>query len=171
MTCKAKGYPEPIKLWPVDLQQDNTGFISCSWSGIRDNQSGIASYAVSIGTSPADQSVLSRVAIEGKEHIDSHSSPLMVFEQDTPYFLTLYITNGAGLEKVFTSDPIYFDVTPPQFSGKVSVLRNFRSGEYSLGDITVGNVGTESATCLFNTDIVSIVFQPPTDRESNTTFW
>ena len=155
----------------MNLQRDNIGFISCSWSGIRDNQSGIASYAVSIGTSPTDQSVLSRVAIEGKEHIDSYSSSLMVFEQDTPYFLTLYITNGAGLEKIFTSDTIYFDATSPQFSGKVSVLRNFRSGEYSLGDIIVGNIGIESTTCLFDTDIVSIVFQRPTDQESNTTFW
>jgi hypothetical protein len=95
----------------------------------------------------------------------------MTFDQDSPYFLTLYVTNGAGLERLFTSDPIYFDATPPQFSGKVSVLRNFRSGEYSLGDIIIGNLGTESATCLFDTDIVSIVFQAPADQESNTTFW
>ena len=162
----------PINLWQVDLQQDNIGFINCRWSGIRDNQSGIISYAVSIGTLPTDQSVLSRVDIEGKEHIDSYTSPLMTFELNVAYFLTLYITNGAGLEKIFTSDPIYFDATPPRFSGKVSVLRNFRSGEYSLGDITIDNLGTESATCLFDTDIVGIVFQPPTDRESNTTtFW
>ncbi len=95
----------------------------------------------------------------------------MVFDQYSPYFLTLYITNGAGLERIITSDPIYFDATPPQFSGQVSVLRNFRSGEYSLGDIIVGNLVTEPATCLFDTDTVSIVFQAPTDQESNTTFW
>ena len=95
----------------------------------------------------------------------------MTFEQDAPYFLTLYIINGAGLEKVFTSDPIYFDASPPQFSGKVSVLRNFRSGEFNLGDIVIDNLGTESAICLFDTDIISVIFQPPTDRESNTTFW
>ena len=155
----------------MDLQEDNIGYISCSWSGIRDYQSGIALYAVSIGTAPTDQSVLNRVDIERKKHRNSYTSPLMSFEGDTPYFLTLYITNGAGLEKIFTSDPIYFDATPPQFIGKVSVLRNFRSGQYSLGDIIVDNLGTESATCLFDTDTVSLVFQPPTDQESNTTFW
>ena len=95
----------------------------------------------------------------------------MTFEQDVPYFLTLYITNGAGLEKIFSSNPIYFDATSPQTSGKISVLQNFRSGGYTLGDIVVDSLGIESATCLFDTDIVSIVFQPPSDPESNTTFW
>lgn len=95
----------------------------------------------------------------------------MTFEQDIPYFLTMYITNGAGLEKIFTSSPIYFDVSPPQISGKIAVLRNFRSGEYTLGDIVVDNLGIEPATCLFDTDVVSIVFLPPNDPESNTTFW
>ena len=171
MTCKAKGYPKPISLWQTDLQRDNIGFISCSWSDITDIQSSITSYTVSIGTSPTDQSVLSQTDIEGKEHIDSYISPLMMFEQDMPYFLTLYITNGAGLEKIFTSNPIYFDATPPQSSGTIAVLRNFRSGAYNLGNIVIDNLGTETATCLFDTDIVSVVFQPPVDPESNTTFW
>ena len=64
--------------------------------------------------------------------------------------MTLYITNGAGT---------------------VAVIRNFGTGEYSFGDITVDGIGTESAVCLYDTDIASIVFHTPTDPESNSTLW
>ena len=156
-------------MWQTDLQDENLGFISCNWSGIVDPQSGIASYAVSIGTTPTDQSLLNRKDVDIKHHINSYSSPLIDFEQGTSYFLTLYITNGAGLERILTSDPVYFDATPPIYTGMVSVIRNFGTGEYNSEDIVVDMLGTESAICLYNTDVTSIVFQAPADPESNST--
>ena len=94
-----------------------------------------------------------------------------MFEQDIPYFVTLYTKNGAGLERISPSNPVYFDATPPHLTSTISVLRNFGSGEYNLGDIVISDFGMESATCLFDTDIVSILFQAPIDPESNSTFW
>lgn len=171
LSCKAKGYPKPIHLWQTDDQQENAGYISCNWSSFADPQSGITSYTVSIGMSPTDQSVLSWTNIDFHDHIDSYTSPLIVFEQGVPYFLVFHTTNGAGLEKSFTSDPIYFDATPPHFPSTISVLRNFGTGEYNMGDITIDSIGMESTTCLYDTDIVSIFFHGPSDPESNTTFW
>ena len=171
ITCKAKGYPKPIHLWQTDLQDENLGFISCNWSGIVDPQSRIISYAVSIGTSPSDQSVLSCIDADIQHQINSYSSPLIGFELGMPYFLTLYVTNGAGLERIFTSDPVYFDATPPVYTGAVSVIRNFGTGEYNGGNVMIDRIGTESAVCLYDTDITSIIFHTQTDPESNSTFW
>ena len=95
----------------------------------------------------------------------------MRFEQELPHYLTLYITNGAGLEKIFTSDAVYFDASPPLLTGAVSVLRNFRNGEYyDQGYIVSDSSGTEPTACLYDTDIVSVLFQAPVDPQSNSTF-
>lgn len=111
-----------------------------------------------------------RTDINAHDHINSYTSPLIVFTQNIPYFVTLYTTNGARLERIFTSEPVYFDTTPPVFAGTVSVLRNFGTGEYNMGDITIRSIGMDTAACLYDTDIVSILFQAPLDPESNTTF-
>ena len=170
LTCKAKGYPKPIHLWQTDSQPENFGFISCNWTGFADPQSGISLYAVSIGLSPTDQSVLNRKHITGKHPTNSYTSPLIVFEQGSPYYVTLYITNGAGLEKIFTSDAVHFDASPPLLTGALFVLRNFGSGVYNMEDIIIESTGIESATCSYDTDTVNVVFRTPIDPESNNTF-
>lgn len=151
---------------------NHSGYFSCQWIGVLDSESGITQYAIAIGNSLADQSVLSRTSLEGGSNADSYTSPVISpLDTDLPYFITLFATNGANLEGITISGPLYFDVSPPLVSGGVFVHPNFRIADYVAGALTNLSSGVESsAACLLDTDVVSILFDAPSDPESGTGF-
>ena len=159
------GSPDPILAWELDRAY--TGIITCSWSDVHDPESGIAVYAVAIGTSPTDQSVLSKTTIPTKApYLELFVSPHLTFDPAESYYVTLYITNGAGLEAVLISDPVYFDITPPIIEKPLLVLPNFGFADYIMGNLTNSSVGAESAVCYLDTDVFTVVFPAAEDAGS-----
>lgn len=90
----------------------------------------------------------------------------MTFEPSTAYYVMLHTSNGAGLETITTSPPIYFDISPPTSEGLVTVLPNVKTASYILGSLTSEALNSSSAVCLLDTDVVTVLFDLPSDRES-----
>ena len=171
--CNISSYPLPLAR--VD---DHTPFInissgrfSCCWSGVVDPESMIHDYAIAIGTSPTDQSVLSRtkVPVDTNSFTSSAISPLMV---GVAYYAILFVTNGANRESIIVSNPLYFNITPPIISDGVYVIPNFKMADYIAGDLTVvkTTVEAQSGICLLVTDTVSILFENPAEASQGFTF-
>ena len=95
--------PPPLQSLPSQL--------TCSWLHTYDTESTIASQTISIATDNLDQSHLFSFALPG--NMTNFTSPVMNFSSDQAYYVTLYYTNGAGLENIITSRPVYYDLTPP----------------------------------------------------------
>lgn len=152
--------------------RSTSGVFSCEWRGVVDPESGIQQYAVAIGiASPTDQSVLSRVTLDGAPSRRSFTSPLIPsLDPSQPYYVILYATNGAELEAITTSDPVYCDNSSPIIRNGVFVVPNFKVAEYIMGTLSDLTSGVESANCLLDTDIVSIMFDRPQDSESGDFF-
>ena len=145
-----------------------TGIISCEWRGVRDPESGVSQCAVAIGTSPTDQSILSKTILAGNLNLSSYHSPKMTFDPNMAYYVQLYTRNGAGLERITTSTSVYFDTTPPISEGMVMVLPNFETVSYLQGNLTnqISMLNRSSAVCLLDTDVVAVLFDLPSDLES-----
>jgi hypothetical protein len=148
------------------------GVFSCQWRGVADPESGVWQYEIAIGIgSPTDQSVLSRVVLDSQLSRSSYVSPVIPsLVPSQPYYITLYATNGAELETITTSEPVYFDISSPLIRNGVSVIPNFKAAEYIMGVLSNLTFGVESAMCLFDTDVVSIMFDRPEDSESGEIF-
>lgn len=117
--------------------------------------------SVGVATSD-DQSVLSRITLDGGADLSSFTSrPIPALDHTLPYYVTLYAINGAGIETIVTSDAIYFDISPPTIRNGVLVVPNFKVAEYVMGMLANLSLGAESATCLLDTDVVSIMFNLP----------
>ncbi len=134
-----------------------------------DPESGIRSYAISVGMAPNDQSVLSRTPIDDVIPNTFASSLLASLDPSITYHVTLFATNGAGLESITTAS-VYFDISSPIISGGVTVSPNFKVASYVMGLLSNVTKGAESATCLLDTDVVSILFNAPQDEESGDSF-
>ena len=163
----------PLPQWGVDRSpfvSNNTGHIVCHWDGIMDPESGIQQYAIAIGTSQTDQSVMSRTILEGTCLNDFISPVFHIVSPTVPYYVTLFSTNGVNQEAITISNPIYFDISPPIISGGVFIRPNFKVADYIMGVLTNLSSGAESAVCLLDTDIVSILFDAPQDTESGSVF-
>ena len=159
ISCTASGWPVPLSLWGSPSLPDNTGVFSCQWTGVSDPESSIRQYTVAIGTSPTDQSVMSRTILDGYADLSSFvTPPISSLDHTLPYYVVLYSTNGAGLESITISDPVYFDISPPIISGEVNVYPNFKVSDYFMNMLINMSSGVESATCLLDTDVVSITF-------------
>ena len=96
------------------------------------------------------------------------TSPVLNFSSGQAYYVTLYYTNGAGIENILTSNPLYYDMTPPTVpSVGVSVLPNFGSGVY---DGVEGNISTlrrePAAVCVLETQSVTLQFGSFNDSET-----
>ena len=136
-----------------------------------DPESTVRQYAIAIGNSPDDQSVLSKTLLEGGASLSSYTSPVLhSLLPNVTYHVSLFATNGANLESVTTSSPVYFDISPPIISGRVLVRPNFKVADYIMGSLTNLTSGLESAICLLDTDTVSILFNTPLDTESGRDF-
>ena len=176
LTCSASGYPVPLSqldpdLFPAPLRS-TSGVFACRWRGVADPQSGVREYAIAVGIgSPADQSVLSRVTLDGAPSRYSFTTPVLPsLDPSLPYYVTLYTTNGAELETITTSDPIYFDISSPITRNGVFVVPNFKVADYVMGELSNLTSGAESAICLLDTDVVSVMFDRPQDYESGDIF-
>lgn len=90
----------------------------------------------------------------------------MTFDPSTAYYVMLHTSNGAGLETITTSLPIYFDISPPTSEGLVTVLPNVETASYILGSLTSEALNSSSAACLLDTDVVTVLFDLPSVRES-----
>lgn len=166
LECEARGYPDPTLVWSEQLT--NTGVILCTWV-VGDPQSRLIGYSVAIGTIPGDQSVMSLTPLAGNP--SSFTSPILTFDHNTAYYVSLYVTNGAGLEGVVISNAVYFDTSPPNFSeGAVFVLPNSASSSvnFSLSNLTEVDLEEMTPTfCLLDTDVVVILFTAPEDMETD----
>ena len=89
---------------------------------------------------------------------------MLEFTSGIPYYTTLYIYNGAGLENIITSEPIYFDATPPVNIGDIYVIPNYGSINYenSTDDINMSSV----AQCVWDSNILTVQFTPFLDMET-----
>lgn len=128
-----------------------------------DPESGIHQYAIAIGTSATDQSVLSRILLTGDPNLSFFTSPVLFsVDPSLPYYVILFATNGAQLESIIISEPVYFDISSPIISGGVVIYPNFKVADYVVGAlVNLTSLGAESATCLLDTDVVSISFDTP----------
>ena len=134
-----------------------------------DPESRISQYIITIGTSPTDQSVFRRVIPGGYTSQSSFTTPVLYsLIPSLPYHVTLSATNNAGLVTMTTSGPVYFDISPPIMRGGVVVRPNFKVADYIMGTIANVSLGVESASCLLDTDTVSLTFELPEDAESST---
>ena len=168
-SCVISSYPLPL-VGVADytsLINASSGRFLCHWSGIDDPQSTLLEYTIAIGTSPTDQSVLTSTRLPGSQQ--SYTSDVFPsLLTSVPYYVVMTATNGAGLDSVFEST-VYFDSTPPVFRGDVFVYPNFKMANYLAGQLTNISVGhgLERVVCLLDTDVVSVVFNTPSDSESN----
>ncbi len=167
LNCKAHGYPEPTLLWAVEPGTVRHGVISCEWHELTDAESSILQSVVSIGTGATDQSVLTETNLEGNSNV--FVSPLLTVSTATAYYVTARISNGARLETILTSDPVYFDATPPPVSEAfIFVPPNSFASAYNMSNFDTEPVLlSDSVICLLDTDIVTVVFQDTTDEESD----
>ena len=167
LSCKGIGHPLPLHIWST---QANTGYIYCNWNGVYDFESGIGQYAISIGRGPTDQSSLIKTPLSGRTNLYSYHSPKMTFEPDVAYYVVLYALNGAGLETVIQSNPVYFDLSPPSVDGTLRVVPNFVAASYDMDVVNLTSSRLESAMCLWDTDVVALVFEEPRDLEVGNNF-
>ena len=140
--------------------------------GVADPESGIREYAVSVGVAaPSDQSVLGRSTLDGGADLSSFTSrPVPSLDHTLPYYVTLYAINGANKETVISSNALYFDISPPTIRNSVVVIPNFKVAKYVMGVLANLSLGAESATCLLDTDVVSVMFNLPEGEESAESF-
>ncbi len=166
MTCEAHGYPEPTLLWSEEPEASKLGIISCEWEDISDAESGIIQFLVSVGTTATDQSVLGEITLEG--NANHFSSPLLYFSDTTAYYVSLRIRNGASLETILLSDPLYFDSSaPPVSQSYVFISPNSLSSKYDMGNFsTEPLLSSDSVICIFDTDVTIVVFEDTTDPET-----
>ena len=134
-----------------------------------DPESTVATFSIAVGTAPADQSVMSKTTLA--ERLLYYQTPLLELLPQQPYYVTLFALNGAGLENLITSEPIFVDSTAPINEGPLFVVPNYVSAEFDASGIsTVGGTGGylagESARCLLETDVVTILFEAFKDSES-----
>ena len=131
--------------------------LSCSWEYTTDLQSNTDHYTISIATDPLDQSRIFSQEVPGNEY--SFVSPVLQFYKEQTYYVTLYTENKAGLVNILTSDPIYFDETPPINSGKIKVIPNYAFGYYNMGDINNLTIDmSQSAVCILWSNCVGLRF-------------
>lgn len=138
-----------------------------------DPESGIRQYAIAIGLSPTDQSVLSKTTLSGGQDLSYFTSALLSpLDHTLPHYIVLFATNGANLEGITVSDPVRFDISSPIISegeegGGVLVHPNFRVASYVMDVLSNVSSAAESAICLLDTDVVSISFSAPQDPKSD----
>lgn len=101
----------PIHLYDVEFSltqssafQGNNHTISASW-GFKDLESGIVSYAWSIGKKPYGQEIQEYVSVGMQTHATNSSLQGLLLHNET-YYVTVRATNGAGLSSVVTSSGI-----------------------------------------------------------------
>ena len=163
LTCVSHGYPEPTLLWSGE---NATGSISCECADMLDAESGIIRFTVSIGTDATDQSILSEMNLAGDSSF--FVSPQLNVSVTMTYYVTLRIGNSAGLETILTSDPVYFDNSPPIVEGfTVTVLPNSLLSQYDMSNFSTEFIASpDTLVCLLNTDVAVIVFDNSADPET-----
>ena len=140
--------------------------LTCSWLHTNDPESTIASQTISIATDNLDQSRLFSSVLPG--NTTNFTSPVLNFTSGQAYYVTLYYTNGAGLENIVTSRAVYYDWTPPVSSSVgVVVLPNYASGVYEgVSEGVTGVMRDSEAVCVLVTDRLSLQYGAFTDPES-----
>ena len=110
---------------------------------------------VSIATDPLDQSRVYSETLSAS--LSEFVSPVMEFQADVAYYVTLYVNNGAGLQSILTSEAIYYLTAPREWNGPLMVVPNYATSEYN----TIGLELESEAICLQDTDVISILFPSP----------
>ncbi|KAK3103998.1 hypothetical protein FSP39_023536 [Pinctada imbricata] len=85
--------------------------VEVHWEGFEDSESGIAKFEIAVGTKPHIDDVVSYTDIIGKASAVLAMNRSTTGEQN---FVTLIVTNRAGLFTVAYSEAFVFDHTPPR---------------------------------------------------------
>lgn len=129
-----------------------------------DPESGINRQLISIATDALDRSRLFSATLSGA--VTNYTSPVLSFTAGQPYYMTLYYTNGAGLENIITSQPLYYDTTPPDPplpTERIIVLPNFGMAMSGLVDDVER---AALAVCVLETDTLVFQFGELNDTQS-----
>ena len=94
----------------------NSTFLAAHWEGVRDSESGIVSSAYCIGTVPYGCQTKLFTNIGSNMSFMYQTNEL---DSGAKYYVTLEVTNGAGLASSMVSNGMLFDATPPDI-GKLS---------------------------------------------------
>ena len=156
LTCSTHSFSE----------ESSMASISCTWKGVLDPESGITTYAISIGDTPGGQSVIDRINFAGDTI--KFDSPLFRLSEGTGYYSTLYATNGAGIESSTLSNVFYIDSNPPLIMGEVFVSSNLEIASYDMGIFVNQSLAETSVVCLSNTKTIGIAFAGTSDQGIHT---
>ncbi|XP_064643635.1 uncharacterized protein LOC135497733 [Lineus longissimus] len=147
--------------------------LDCSWSGFKDEESGIKSYEFGLGSTPGREDVSALEVLAA--HTTRHK--VLVTATTRKYFAVLRATNFLGLTCEVTSSAITIDDTAPipgvivETSDIFNV--NYRYAERSQGDIrnmrsckTNEECQQIDATCQDSTDQVGVAWTHFNDPET-----
>jgi hypothetical protein len=126
---------------------------TCQLSEVKDIQSAIDHYTVSI---MMDKSLYSMFIVPGRQY--SFVSPVIDHKNNSNYYITLDIANGAGLINILTSSMLALDLTRPESVGPLIVMVNHDSSYYDIDG--------EGPVCLWWTSTLLIQFEEFIDEES-----
>ena len=105
-----------------DINYFSTLVVAAHWEGFRDPESGILKYEYCLGTSPSGCQIRSFVNVGNNTSFECHDCGVTAGET---VFVTVRVTNKAGLRNVKASDGMLFDSSPPV----VGQIIDSRTGE------------------------------------------
>ena len=92
-------------------------------------------------------------------------TPSLSLNHSSPYVVTLEAVNGAGLKREIESEIILFgDSDKDKYSGLVTVAVNYVRVENVSRD-PERVLGSDSFTCLLDSDVISIEFPAPLESQ------
>ena len=133
--------------------------LKCSWNVI-DSESGIDYFLLSLATDQSDKNRVNTSIVPS--FYCSATFNVMNYSSDQSYYVTLYAYNHVGLENIITSDPIYFDTSPPVSEGLIFVLPNYGDQSYQNSEINI----TSETFCVWYTNVLSLRFSQSNDEET-----
>jgi endoglucanase Acf2 len=153
-------YDGDVDFVDKDEQAQNKS-ISASWDASSDDESGIANYYYSIGTSQGDTSVKDWTSVNERSFTDETVS----LEQDTTYYVNIKSVNNASLEsEIQSSDGILIDLDKPE-------LEVLNDGNSLDEDIDVSNSSDTLKAVWRYKNAVKYYYAVSTDTASNGLVW
>ncbi|KAJ3156089.1 hypothetical protein HDU86_004057 [Geranomyces michiganensis] len=142
-----------LSCYPAWIAKNGHG-AKCTWTDSRDDQSGIATYAVTVGTSAGGAEIALNTQPLGNEYALDAS---LLTPGTKKLFLSVIATNAVGLQAVTTTSVSVEWAGPAQGQGLVRVLEPIGSVRLPSKDhaaTSTSVVTAKSATCLATTNTV-----------------
>ncbi|KAJ3168098.1 hypothetical protein HDU87_001239 [Geranomyces variabilis] len=142
-----------LTCYPAWIAQNGHG-ARCTWDDSRDDESGIAPSAVSVGTSDGGAEIALNTQPLGNEYALDAS---LLTPTTKKLFLSVIATNAVGLQVVTTTSVSVDWTVPAQGQGRVRVLEPIGNLRLVSKDPATANLSTttaKTATCLAATNAV-----------------